>query len=344
MFHKWLDNWDESQALHGEAGKHLADFKLDAQLGFPGTRDIDSIDEFCAIADQAVRNPRFFDQTDQGEPGFTYDEGWLRFPSSIDTDIEVNNTVTAKVTEGRSLDRVLVVFHHWNASSRQRQLAWFLSRCGVTVVEMALPFHLERSRPGAEHADYMLSPNLGRTIQSVRQGVLDARKLIGWLKREGYREISVLGLSLGSMIAGLVAAHDPIVSKASLFLAAGDLADMVWTGRATRAIRHSLEPSIDLPGLRRAWSPLNLENYAGRLARPTLDLQIVLAERDTVILPEISSSFVQSLNDAGATPEVLKLNCGHYSLALPPYILWAGWGLKRFLMARDQGKVALETR
>jgi hypothetical protein len=27
----------------------------------------------------------------------------------------------------------------------------------------------------------------------------------------------------------------------------------------------------------------------------------------------------------------LELNCGHYSLAMPPYILLAGLSLKRFL-------------
>ncbi|MBB4189334.1 esterase/lipase [Sinorhizobium terangae] len=78
----------------------------------------------------------------------------------------------------------------------------------------------------------MLSSNLGRTIQSVRQAVWDGRKLIRWLKSEDYREVSVLGMSLGSWVAGLIAAHDPGVSKASLFLTAGSLADMVWTGGA----------------------------------------------------------------------------------------------------------------
>ncbi|TIQ73252.1 MAG: dienelactone hydrolase-related enzyme, partial [Mesorhizobium sp.] len=159
---------------------------------------------------------------------------------------------------------------------------------GITVVEIAMPYHFERSRPGSVHADYMLSPNLGRTIQSVRQAVWDGRKLIRWLKSEGYREISVLGMSLGSWVAAIVAAHDLAVSKASLFLTAGSLADMVWTGRATRSIRDSLEPEIELTDLRRAWGPLNLENCAHSLARPDLDLHVVLAKRDKVVLPELS--------------------------------------------------------
>jgi hypothetical protein len=107
---------------------------------------------------------------------------------------------------------------------------------------------------------------------------------------------------------------------------------MVWTGRATRAIRASLEPKIDLADLRRAWGPLNLENYAHLLARPDLPQHVVLARRDKVVLPKLSASFIQKLKDAGARPNVLELNCGHYSLALPPYILLAGLSLKRFLI------------
>jgi hypothetical protein len=40
---------------------------------------------------------------------------------------------------------------------------------------------------------------------------------------------------------------------------------------------------------------------------------------------------MQRLKAAGAKPNILELNCGHYSLALPPYILLAGLSLKRFL-------------
>jgi dienelactone hydrolase len=336
LYHSWLDRWDERRARRGEEGKKPSDFALDAELAFPGAEKITSIEEFCALADQAVADPAFFDDPNVSDQGFERLDGWLKFPSDISTDIEQNNVVSAKITESGSFDQAMVIFHHWNASSRNRQIANFFSQRGITVVEIAMPYHFERSRPGSLHADYMLSPNLGRTIQSVRQAVLDGRKLIRWLKIEGYQEISVLGMSLGSWVAGVVAAHDSAVSKASLFLTAGSLADMVWTGRATRLIRDSLEPEIELTDLRRAWGPLNLENYAHSLARPDLDLHVVLAKRDKVVLPELSDRFMQSLKDAGARPNILKLNCGHYSLAMPPYILLAGLSLKRFLSPADK--------
>lgn len=331
MYHSWLDRWDERRARRGEERKQATDFVLDAERAFPGAEKIASIEEFCVLADQAVADPTFFDAPSVSGQGFERLDGWLKFPSDIATDIEENNVVWAKITESGSFDQAMVIFHHWNASSRNRQIASFFSKRGITVVEIAMPYHFERSRPGSVHADYMLSPNLGRTIQSVRQAVLDGRKLIRWLKSEGYREISVLGMSLGSWVAGLVAAHDSAVSKASLFLTAGSLADMVWTGRATRSIRDSLESEIELTNLRRAWGPLNLENYAHNFARPDLDLHVVLAKRDKVVLPELSGRFMQRLKDAGARPNILELNCGHYSLAMPHYILLAGFSLKQLL-------------
>jgi len=331
VYHNWLDRWDERRAQRGEEGKKTTHFALDAERAFPGGSKVSTIEEFCALADQVVADPTFFDEPTESKQGFERDDGWLRFPSDLFTEIKENNVVWAKITESGSFDKAMVIFHHWNASARNRQIANFLSQRGITVVEIAMPYHFERSRSGSVHADYMLSPNLGRTIQSVRQAVWDGQKLIRWLNSEGYREISVLGMSLGSWVAGLVAAHDSAVSKASLFLTAGSLADMVWTGRATRLIRDSLEPEIELTDLRRAWGPLNLENYAHNLARPDLDLHVVLAKRDKVVLPELSERFMQRLKDAGARPNILELNCGHYSLAMPPYILLAGLSLKRFV-------------
>lgn len=331
MYHKWLDRWDEMRAQRGDAVKEPTPLTLDAQLAFPTAHHAANMAEFCALADRAVADPTFFHDPSEADLIYDRKDGWIEFQSPVLTETDANNIVRAQVTESRSNDHALVIFHHWNASSRSRQIARFFSSQGFTVVQIAMPYHLERSRPAASYADDMLSPNLGRTVRSMRQAVLDGRKLIQVLRSEGYEQVSVLGMSLGSWVAGLVAAHDQTVKKAALFLTAGSLADMVWTGRATQHIRASLEQEIDLPQLRRAWSPLNLENYAKKLARPDLDLQIVLAKRDTVVLPEISHHLVAQLKDAGAQLRVLELNCGHYSLSLPPQILWAGFSVSRLL-------------
>lgn len=332
MYYKWLDRWDERRTRRRDHEKVASGLELGADLAFPSANGSDAAEGFYRLAEQSVAETSFFHLVD-ADPQPTQAAGWLSFPSSITTETPENNIVRVRLTASSRSNHALVVFHHWNATSRNAQLARFFTWRGFDVFEIAMPYHLERERPGSTHADYMLSPNLGRTLRSMKQAVADGRQLIRFLKQDGYDKVSVLGISLGSWVAGLIAAHEPAVAKASLFLTAGSLADMVWTGSATRHIRTSLEDSIDLAQLRRAWAPLSLESYPDSLARPGLDLQMILASRDRVVLPDLSKSLIARIEQVGARPMVQWLNCGHYSLTLPPFILSAGMSASRFLKA-----------
>ena len=331
MYYRWLDRWDERRGLNSDDLKQTTKRDLRTDLAFPEADSAATLAELGALAAAAVEDSPSFYGVETESPVASWKDGWISFPSSVCTETPENNTVHAKVTEARSSDHALIVLHHWNAATRNAQLARFFAWRGLTVVEMAMPYHLERQRPGSSHADYMLSPNLGRTIQSVRQAVLDGRELVAILQRRGYRKVSVLGISLGSWVAGLIAAHEPKVTKAALLLTGGSLADMVWTGIATRHIRANLDGKIALCELRRAWAPLSLESYANRLARPGLELHLLLATRDTVVLPALSESLVDELDRLGARSHVTRMNCGHYSLALPPYVIRAGISTAKFL-------------
>ena len=98
MFHSWLDRWDERRAARGDAVKKVTGFALDADLAFPGAAPVESIVEFCDLADQAVAEPGFFDPPGASDTRFEFQDGWLRFPSDMSTDVKENNTVWAKVT------------------------------------------------------------------------------------------------------------------------------------------------------------------------------------------------------------------------------------------------------
>lgn len=329
MFKAWLDRWDDNQASEGALVKGKEVFDLGSKLAFPNEPEAFSVSEFIALA--KISDETFFDLPKGYDPKFDLSNDTLTFPSSIVTEFPNNNLVTAKVTQRGARKKALVIFHHWNAGSRQTTLAKILALMGWTVVEMAMPYHFERFRKGASHADYMLGANLGRTLSSARQAVLDGRALISWLEDTGHTEIAVLGMSLGSWVAGLIAAHDSRVSKASLFLHGGSLADMVWTGRATEALKSSLEGHLSLEELRGAWGQLNLGQHAHRLSREGLELQLILGKRDRVVLYELSRKFIAEMEAAGCRPSVKALDCGHYSLALPPFNLSVVLSLRNFL-------------
>lgn len=334
MFHKALDLWDERRARRSDGSKKPSLPIVDLQLAFPEAGPAADLEALAAHAVQAASDPSFFDLRPISEKDVRWSDGSISFPSSLDSDVAANDTVHASVERAEGAKHALVVFHHWNADERSKRLARFFVRQGITVAQMAMPYHMERKRPGAANVDDILSPNLGRTLRSMRQAVLDGRALVRILHDAGYERVSVLGMSLGSWVAGLVASHDRLVGCAGLFLSAGSLADMTWTGRATRHIRESLEGQVELDQLRRAWAPLDLERHAGKLARPDLALQFVLAKRDTVVRPELSEGLVSAIEKAGGEPHVLRLDCGHYSLSLPPFILWAGRSMASTLAGR----------
>lgn len=324
MLHRILDLWDERRAARGDVGKRPMPPIIDGSLPFPDMLPLSDLDALCERAETATDDPAFFTAAPIAAEDVRWEDGWITFPSPLTSDLEANNTVKASVMAGEGRGHALVVFHHWNAQERSSRLARYFAGKGVTVVQMAMPFHMERRRPGAKNVDDILSADLGRTLRSMRQAVLDGRAMVGVLQDAGFERVAVLGMSLGSWVASLVAAHDERVECAGLFLSGGSLADMVWTGRATRHIRVSLDGVVELAQLRRAWAPLDLNRHASKLARTGLTLQFVLAERDTVVPPDLSKQLVASLREAGAEPRIRWLECGHYSLSLPPYILWAG--------------------
>ena len=103
MYHRWLDQWDERRALRGEGDKKPAHFVLGAKLAFPRADRTASLQEFCALADQAVANPAFFEEPSENDQSFQRQGALLKFPSDISTDIAENNVVWAEITDSALL-------------------------------------------------------------------------------------------------------------------------------------------------------------------------------------------------------------------------------------------------
>src|SRR6185436_19739326 len=106
------------------------------------------------------------------------------------------------------------------------------------------------------------------------------------------RRFSVVGASLGSCIAGLTGLFDPRVGASALLLTAGNFADVVWTGRATRHIREALQPAMTLEELRAIWSIISLDSFVDRFRKPDHRLLLLSAARDQVVLPQLTRDFV----------------------------------------------------
>jgi hypothetical protein len=231
-----------------------------------------------------------------------------------------NSIARAQIYDCGRRRRAVVLLPYWNATREAcRPFGTLLARCGVTCVQLSLPYHDERQTIGVGFARELACENLGLTLRSNRQAVLDARACLTWLEQEGYRRIGIVGVSIGASIASIVAALDARVRAAALLLMADDFADAVWTGSATRHVRASLEQRFTGDEVRAAWSVISPAAHAARLSARLDRLLIVSGELDTVFRPELTRNYVERLRRLGLHPTWVRYGCGHYTLGLPFY-------------------------
>jgi len=277
-------------------------------------------------------------------PAYEFDEvtGWLQFESVLRTPHPANNTVharffpaaqsaaqTAAQTAGQPRAAVLVL-PQWNADANGHVgLCQLLARFGMSALRLSLPYHDARMPPELHRADYIVSANVGRTLQVCRQAVLDARRAIAWLAQRGFTQIGILGTSLGSCLASLTAAHEPLIKAAALNHISPYFADVVWEGLSTRHVREGLEGHITLDALRQLWLPIGPQPYLDRLRRTKTLL--VYARYDLTFPVALSRRLVNDFRRMGLPHEVAVLPCGHYSTGLSPFKWLDGYVLTKFL-------------
>jgi hypothetical protein len=259
----------------------------------------------------------------------------LTFESALDTPHEANNTVhcryfPARGSAGPGARAAVLVLPQWNSDTGGhvglcRLLAWN----GIAALRLSLPYHDERMPPELHRADYIVSANIARTVQVCRQAVLDARRAIAWLASQGYDRIGILGTSLGSCLALLTTAHEPLIQAAALNHISPYFADVVWRGLSTRHVREGLDGKIELDLLRALWKPISPRWYLERLRdRRTL---LVYARYDLTFPVDLSEDLVAEFRNLDVPHEVAVLRCGHYSTGKAPFKFVDGWILTRFL-------------
>ena len=264
---------------------------------------------------------------------FTLDGDWLSYPSAVETPYPDNNLVHARYfpdlsTRGRK--RAVIVLPQWNADAEGHVgLCQLLNRFKISALRLSLPYHDARRPPELRRADYIVSANVGRTAQACRQAVLDARRGVAWLAAQGYESIGILGTSLGSCLAMLTAAHEPLLRTAALNHISPYFADVVWSGLSTLHVREGLDGHIDLERLRRIWMPISPYPYLDRMRGKRLLL--VYARYDLTFPVDLSRELVEEFRRRQLPHAVTVLPCGHYSTGSAPFKFLDGYALTQFL-------------
>lgn len=281
-------------------------------------------------AEKLAKSDEFFAVT----PAERYElrDAILTFPSAIASPYPVNSTVYGRFFPVAGSEGAVIVLPQWNADwDAHVSVCRWLNRFGISALRLSLPYHDRRKPEGLERADYMVSPNVGLTIQASRQAVLDARRAARWLEQQGYRKLAILGTSIGSSVAYITMAHEPAL-RAGVFLHVSSyFADVVCRGLTTSHVWAGLKDHVTEEEIRTFWSPISPYPYVQRVRGTGQRSLLVIAKYDLSFPREFSEKFVATIRSLDIPLELLRLPCGHYTLASFPFSYVTGFRFIRFL-------------
>ena len=258
----------------------------------------------------------------------------VTWTSAIETPSVENNTAYARFfPHEKDKKAAVVVLPHWNAKAGTYfDLCKFFNKVGVSALRLTLPYHEERMPPELERADYLVAPNVGRTLQSLRQSVLDTRAAVRWLKQQGYEKVGVIGTSIGSCVGFFAFVHDETIDAGVFNHVSGYVADVVWEGLSTYHVKAGLEGNIALEDLREYWMPISPMAYMDKLAKLKPRPQRYIYTLYDLTFPiDLSRQMMQELKRTGVEHDEVVIPCGHYTLGEKPWVYLDGYKIISFL-------------
>jgi hypothetical protein len=263
----------------------------------------------------------------------------LSWTSAVHTPSPENNIVRAHFFPAPALDQdsehrpAVLLLPQWNAQPESHMnLCRVLNRLGISALRLTLPYHEARRPPELERADYLVSSNIGRTLQSMRQAVLDTRAAVTWLiERGGFNRIGIMGTSIGSCTAFLAYAHDERVDVGVFNHVSGYVADVVWRGISTEHVRAGFADAMGVEELREYWLPISpfpfIKRLTGMRTRP---MRFIAARHDLTFPQDLSRAVIDEAERLGLPLDVSWLPCGHYTSGEKPWVYLDGWKIASF--------------
>ena len=224
----------------------------------------------------------------------------LTWTSAIETTSIENNTAYAKFfPHEENKKSAVVVLPHWNAKAGTYfDLCKVFNRVGVSALRLTLPYHEERMPPELTRADYLVAPNVGRTLQSLRQSVVDTRSAVAWLKQQGYEKVGVVGTSIGSCVGFFAFAHDLTIDAGVFNHVSGYVADVVWQGLSTYHVKEGIGNNVSLDELREFWLPISPMVYMDKLSKmPPRPQRYIYTLYDLTFPVDLSRDMMKSLRE-----------------------------------------------
>jgi dienelactone hydrolase len=239
----------------------------------------------------------------------------LTFPSPVESPFAENNTVHAEFFRppgAGPFPAVIVLEILMGGDELARIQANMLAQKGIAALFVRMAYYGPRS-PKSERIR-MLSTNIPRSMDAMRQTVLDCRRAAAWLESRPEidgKKLGIMGTSLGSFLAALTAEMEPKLNKVALLFGGGGFVDAYYDHPRARSYVDFYEK---LGGTRKllkdVLAPIDPLTCANNLKAH--DVLIVAAKRDDIVPP----SMAKALWKASGEPKIVWFDCTHYGAAL----------------------------
>jgi dienelactone hydrolase len=177
----------------------------------------------------------------------------------------------------------------------------------VEVVQVQPPYHGRRKPRGSRFdGELFFTADVVRSVEALRQSILDARSVLAWLLAQDDRPVGVTGLSLGGALTAALTCLEPRFAFSAPLIAHMDVAATLADAPVLEDVRRELrgfgfEPA-DLARLfdRVGWSEL-------RPQLPPERIRILAASADHFFRPEL----VKSMWKRWGEPPIHWYPCSH---------------------------------
>jgi hypothetical protein len=171
---------------------------------------------------------------------------------------------------GRSRAQLLYIHGYMQPETVLEELALLATMArtlDMEVVQLQPPYH-GRRKPRSSRLDGELywTADLVRSIESLRQTLLDARTLLACLHAESPGPVDVAGLSLGGTLTAILTCLEPRFAFSTPFIAHMDLGAMVADAPVLAGMRDDLG--------RFGWSPADFAAFVARMQWSRLEPMI----------------------------------------------------------------------
>lgn len=239
----------------------------------------------------------------------------VTFPSPIESAHKENNTVHAEYYHPAKPGRypgVIVLDITGGDQSLSRMIATYLAQNNIGTLFVQMAYYGPRRPPGSKLR--MLMTDIPHSMAAVRQTVLDIRVASAWLASRpdiDRKRIGILGTSLGSFVATLVAETEPRFDRVVLLLGGGGLVDAFYDHPQAKPYRMAYE----LVGgtkdkVKQMIAPVDPITMADRMKGR--NMLMVCASRDEIVPPSSS----KALWEAMGQPKIIWYDTTHYGAAL----------------------------